>query len=764
MKITYDKLRTLIKSFGKDDNSIQTFVDPDIGGEAQLIYQQANEWNTLLYIKYVFYPSKDINTIIEPMIVDFSGVDFNNLDDDFDKVINILEHYCSVCGVVPETQISITGTNNDDMIRRINGIRETYKQTYDFTYGFAVDLTHLNDAELTTEVIYGEIVKRATSICELFDKTEKVKENSKPLQVTDFTYVYITQSIPVEVALELQFKLKDELNFELKYHSAEFFDAIEEQQRRERLEETKAIAEKCYGLYFDDSLLRDYHNFADDYNVYEEVYKVICDWLEAQDTQGRCRYIVGEETCRIPCIAILLAWVTVTTGTVFIFKAELERIYTEMMNLFLKGSILPANLKFRMLTKQPMIRDRILLGVSTTYYGHINIDTLVALKRVNHPVRVFRGVPLGIILSEILCTNDEGVNVDVSNPIYKGFFMGRPKFTNSDVIVVKDSLSPADIPMDTIDVVVRSFEERRQEVYNNLGTATDAIKSLYSPSGYDKLLPQYLYAFEMIFTHYMGYDKFYTLNDIYIFQMQTENGPQLYACNLEFDSVNVVHPISFCDGKPIIDEEELFVDNIYSPMFVADFQSTVEENGYRYPEVNPEIQAAFEEALRVIKPVVNEEYLQIETESTTKATADIYDYLYPVISTNMQTAASTVVEFDGSLQEDLKIFFKELIYSERKRIANSNLKARSMQSESTDLSVITDNTANINLLKEKIVSGLCDRVALKNRTQDLPKLFNQEYFSYKGLRYLHPVESPVDWTGSIKNITKLSPAMCKKRR
>lgn len=763
MKITYNTLKSLIKNFGRNDEDVQTFIDPESDGEAQIIYQQCLDWGTVPYLKYVFYSRKDISSIVEPLLIDFSEVDFNNLDEDFMRILNIIEHSCYLCGIAPYEKITRFGTDNDDVIHNINNIYNTCLSLTEFPYGFAVDLSSLS--EITTDNIYQEIIGQIEDICEKLKNDNKVKADSQPLQLEDFRYIYITQEIPVDVALDLQKKLKIALNCELKYHSAELFDAIQEQQRRQNLEESKAIAEKCYGLYFDDKLLKDYNNFADDYNKYEEVYNVICDWLKQQGTQGRYRYIVGEETCSIPCIEIMLAWVTVTTGTVFIFKAELETRYNEVISLIVNGSILPADLKFRMLTKIPTIKDRILLGVSTLRYENRDINSLVALKSVNQPVKDIRGIPLGILLSEIQCTNEEGTIVDVKNPSYKGFFMGKPKFSRADTIVATTSLIPAGPPLSTIDVVIDSFEERRQDIFNNLGASTEALRTLYSTAGYKKLFPQYLYAFEVIFTHYMGYDKFYTLNDIYIFPVTTDTGTELYACTLRYDSEYRVHVINFCDGKPIVDREELMVNNIYSPMFIADFQNAVTENGYTYPEINHDIQAAFEEALKVVKPEpANNNIMKLETTSTDIATADIYDYLYPVVSTSINTEPSDIIEADDSLQDDLKIYFKELIYSDRKRAINSNIKTRFMQTETTALSVISDNSANKKFLKEFIVYGLCDRIALKNRTQDLPILFNQQYLSYKGLRYLHPVESLIDWKGAIRTISRLSPAMCKKRR
>lgn len=763
MQISYARLAELLNCFGADDDLIQTFSNPDDGTES-VIYQQSSAWNTLPFIKYVFHARNNLDAIVDPLFIDYSEVDFDNLDENFTGNLNLLEHYYKLCGVVPCNKIYAKGTAHDDIIRRINNIYQDYMQVSDFEYRFEVTLGELGETEITVDSLFEIICNKATAICNELQSRGKTKSNGKPLVCEDFKCVYITEFIPAEVAFELRAKLQTELGYDLKYHCKELSQIIEDRAREQRLEETKAIAERCYGLYFEDSLLRDYKDFANDYTKYDEVYDIVCNWLQKQDTQGRCRYIVGEETCQIPCIEVLLAWVTLTTGTVFLFKAELERKYTAMMDLILKGDILPADLKFKILTKQPLIRDRMLLGVSTLRYGHENIETLVALKKVSRPVKAFRGVPLDIVLSEIKCTHDAYEPVNINNRVHQGFYIGRPKFNDTKVVVQDESLNATSVPYDTIDTVVRNFELRRQEVYDNLGDATDAIKAFYSPANYDKLLSQYLYSFEMIFTHYMGYDKFYTLNDIFIFDMKTEHGVIKYACTLVFEPEFTVQVINFCGDTPVVDNEEITVSNLYSPMFVADFQSTVEDNGYTYPEVNPDIQAAFMEALRVVKPVSSEEYLQLETTSTEEATADIFDYLYPIVSTQSDTTLSSMIEVDGTLKDDLRLFFKELIYSERERVPNSNIRTRFLESNSTELSVITDNSANINLLKEKIVRGLCNPVALYKRTQILPKLFNSEFISYKGLRFLHPTESPVDWTGNLRDIENLSPAMCKKRR
>lgn len=766
MRLSYAELATLLSCFGTDENLTQTFMSPETKEET-VIYQQASPWGTLPYLKYVYFARNNIECIVEPLEVDFSEVDFNNLDKAFNGNLNIVKYYSKLCSVVPADTVFMPTTTNAGVIEAVNTINTLYKERGvigDNTYMFEAPVSDIPENERTVDKLFSTITQRAEYICSALNARGVYKITGQPLECSDFQAVFITDYIPAEVASTLRDRLREECGYELKYWCAELINLIEEKNRARRLEETKAIADKCYGVYFDDNVLRPYKDFANDYSLYDEVYNVVCDWLRNQDLRDRCRFIVGEETCQIPCIEILLAWVTLTTGTVFIFKAELERKYNSVINSVLRGNILPANLKFKMLTRQPLITNRFLLGVSNIKYGHENIDTLVALKHVDNPTGAFRGIPLDLILSEIKCTHDPEERVNVTNTLHRGFYMGRPKFNDITTVVEDKNLSLCGVPYDTIDTVIRNFELRRQEVYDSLGEATDEIKRYYSPLNYERLLSQFLYSFEMIFAHYMGYDKFYTLSDIYIFDVNTPQGVVKYACTLVLRPIYTVNVINFCGNTPVIDTEDMVVDNISSPLFVADFQSAVKEDGYVYPEVNPEIQAAFEKALEVVRPVNTvEDALLIETTVTEEATANIYDYLYPIISTQSTSLLSPVLEIDTEIDESLSYFLKELLYSERRHNINSNVRVRTNMMNSTALSVIEDGTANMKYLYELIVQGLCDRTALYKRTHVLPNLFGQGVLSYRGLRYLHPQESPVDWTGNIRDIQVINPAMCKRR-
>lgn len=763
MDIKYNDLIEALSHFrSNDEGTLMTYnASEDFSGQFETVYQRAGDWELLPYLKFVVYGTERIN-IAEPLCVDFSEIDFSANNIELDRILNMISYYKTI-GIMPKNMVGMRYSTNKS-IQRIHRCYMDAVNVSSYDYGIKLDYSMVQSYGETIEVLMALLDITLTNVCDELNNTHgKTKPDGSNFTPNDFTMIYIIDHMPPTLAIEFMDKLK-ELGKRLYYSSPDLTEELDKVSAAKRLEEMRAIADKCYGVMLDDTLLDDYEDFANDYSKYDEVYDIVCNWVRAQDNENRLRFIVGEKMCRISGVPILLAWVTITTGVVFIFRDLMEIEYTRAMDAILTGEVLPAHLKFKMLTQQPIIRDRMLLGMTSLDYLKKSVDTLVAVKRIDKPVKAICGVPLDIILSEVKCVHEPGAPPYNGSPDYYGFYMDKPKFNTVDVIVEESNFQFAELPYDTVDILARDFEERISDVAMNVQGAIESVVEYYSPANYVKLLSQYLYAFETVFTHYMGYNKFYTINDIYIIDMQTETGIRQYACRLEFETRYTVQPIVMCAGQPVVDPEEIVVDNVYSPLFLSDFQFAVEENGYTYPEVNPMIQSAFMEALKTIRPVTSEDHLQLETASTKEATANIFDYLYPIVSVSTSAQTAYGVDIDSDLITELGKYFKELICEHQERASAGKLLNRGATTMETALTTYMDRQSIIDYAKDFITKGLSSSLSAIDRKYTLPKVFDDKNLSYRGLRFVHPFEAPINWTGRLLAFDKICPALCKRRR
>lgn len=746
MKLEYSELVKMLNCFKTNADGEITFTDPR-NSVTTPIYQSHVDAG-IKYLKYVYYPQVlgyEISAIQEPLTIIFPDeYDPTELYDAShplypteEAILNVIAFSMGSCNILYEGVGELFNTFR----KKVGFVNRTPE------YYFGVQLNGCD----TPQGIFNLIRQRVQELC---------SSPGSNFQPGNFNGVYITEYVAPNVIYELKDLLSksDEYKYTILYQSQDYYTYMQDQRRFANFKAHKLFAESSNSIMFDDSILTPYKDFASDYNKYIEVYDIVCDWVkENVKTQGRC--IVGADTCEIPFIHILLAWVTITTGVVFIFTTMSEDNYNTAIESFLRGELLPSDLKFKMLNIQPKIRDRFLLGVSRVGFGSTRcnngakVNTLVALKDISYPVKSYKGVPLKYIISEIMCNHEE--DSPIKGMPSAGFHMKHPKFTNIASVVKDSTMKIQSAPLSVLDIVIGCFNEHREDVLRYFGTRIidPKIVKAYADDNCEELLQQYIYYFELIFSHYMGYDKFYTLNDIYIFEVDNE----YVACTLEYEPVYTAHAIDFYNGAAIVDSEEMRVSNILSPQYLADYQLVQEhEDGSTTVEINEDIKQAIRAASNAIASANSGSALQIKTEAAGSAelTDDMLSYyLYPVVWADSMSTQGDVITINEDLIEDLKIFFTEYLYAEYNRSAVR--KAR--YSEESDMPLKER-------LKRLIVRELCNHKAQQDREIFLPQLFNSDILSYKGLRYLTMEESPIYWTGELKRISQVNPAMIKRRR
>lgn len=753
MEIKYKELVNYLQNFTKKDGMV--YFKDNMSNEIKQLAMSADNNNIIqdyiLYLKYVYFPSIDPDSEYTQLTIDFSDIDLNEAPDEtFIDIVNTMYN------IVVSNDLSLISPkdklcdNNipDNMREYVAKLNEIYNiictQNY-IRQGISIYID--KDKEFSKKYLW-ELIS--------------AKVDNEDINIK---YLYITNT---DLSLDVIYQIEEALNgtgVHFNYYTKEYSDYKKKQDNYKNIEIENSIANEYFFIHLGIDVFDGYEEFYKSYSDYQKAYDHICEWIISvnhKNTKSMNRFLVERKVNNIPCVEILFAWVTLTTGAVFVFCGSNSISYINTINRIInsKGDLMPAYLKFRLATKYPLIKDRLLLGVASLKFDNRqDKDTLVAVKNISMPIKTLIGVPLRCIFEEIHSGCDEGAGQIYT--LTKGFYMGMPLFNNSEVISKNSAeLDVIDTPFDTIDIIIDEFTRRCEDIYTRLkNTPGKDISEFYDKSKYSSLLDQFIYCFQCIFMHYMGYRKFYTINDIFILPMKVGNDIVNYACVLDFSCQYRVQPVDFILGEPVMDNTEIVVDNVISPEYLLDYMISKKDNGYEYPEINPFIRRALNKALSTITPNVVNDSIKIETSKSYNYTDnmdmsdayDIYRYMYPVIYSEYQQTdnQNIIYSSDGTLRNELSIIFKELIYWSAKSSMQGGQPKYNPGEESIsgDCSSVSCNMS----LKQKVIHDLYNNAAIIGRNISIPNLFENGTVGYKGLRYLNPEkEAPIKWNGELQ--------------
>ena len=626
MRITYKNLRDYIyNSFVYDDGSVVVETDL-IPSNATLFFKMSNKkinthldskYNIIPYLRYVYFPIRLNRDFIDNFfVIDFTGVDFSKEPEKEIEVIFGLIDSCFKCYKC----IELVESNKHECSMSNNPIVEkVFKTIQDELHNGASPYNCLVlsvKESFTKEAFYAELKKRIHNYVENRPKNLSINLKS----------IFLLNGVDDDfIIIDSRQKLK-KLDYELTlvYYSPTLAESYKKSHEDNIKRDEALIADIYYFGSMPSDILDGYEDFRFDYNKYQEVFDIVCNWIEKQPQKYNDRYLVPQKVGAIQCIELLFAWITLVKGVVFVFNGSTSYDYSETINnvMLSNNNLLPPDVRYELLLKQPTINDKLLLGTASLSFGGdsskiaVANEVLVGIKSITHPAKRIMGIPLNIIFNEIKSFFDEdavslrnGVNKNGVNQYNCGFFVGKPVFTKSEL--AKHNPHLVGKPLSTIDVITKAFVDRCEEITNYIksqqGYAIYVPRKYYEFENYDDRFNEYLYCFQSIFNYYAGF-HYYTINDIYIFNVLESNNsePVLYACVMEYNPRFEVHLIDKIGGEFIIDNSPLTLKEVNSPRLLTDYCiKKQDEHGFEYPEINPDIISAIKVSQESIQPVIS---------------------------------------------------------------------------------------------------------------------------------------------------------------
>lgn len=767
MDISYKELKSLLNRFSDTNNGL--VFDNDI------VYLSATAVCKYLYLKYNYLPHYYNNQsyITTPLYVDFDAQSIENETMEVHRILDIMET-CIEFGMFPKQEVSVI----NDACQRINSLYNRSKSIF-YNTGFTIAIKTNDYFDIDNPTNGLNCIKDKIQV--FCNSNDLIKTDGNRVYQNDFNKVIIAKSLDSQYADELSKALSD-IGISLEYYNKDFLDYLTAKIKAERDDYYSQLSATHNGFDFDDSVLEPYRDFAFNYDMYDMAYNAVCEWVSNNGGYDN-RYLIKGDVCTIPCVAELFGWVTLTTGTAFLFANDLDIAYTNFLNYFMCGKELPADIVMRINNIQPRVDKHIYVASALLKHNNNPYNAMVAITDTNRVVRKFKGVPLDLIEKELIHDNDI---------VNHGIYAGPPTFMNYKTVLCDGNLNLLTQPESALDYFLNKFIQTRKDLYeelcvNGLGCTTRLIDFL--KPGNIALLDEYLYSLEVIFSHYMGFDKFYVLSNMFIGTCQVmkrdennewvvdESAPaKKYLCTLESDFTYTVHPIMFINNEPFVDSESIEINSIIPLKFLFDYQNIETENGYSWGKVSDDIVRTVDIATRVLYPKklnkISSSQLRLETKSEHSNAFDpenVLDYVYPVFSTNAvvydESNGGSFIQ-DNSLKDDLYFYIKSYILNSAKVLRNSAIKNAPQVVSYVNFSTFLDNiTEDIeyNVLKEYIICSLTDNTNVQMRNTKLPKLFNNQLLSYKGLRFVGYNETPLNWAGAwYTSMVNVPPAIRKK--
>lgn len=752
MDISYTELKNLINRFSDTNNGLCF--------DNNMVYLSATAVCKYLFLKYNYLPHYYNNPsyITTPLYVDFDASSIENETIEVHAILDIMEA-CLEFGMFPKQEVAVI----NDACQRINSLYNCSKSIF-YNTGFTIAIKTDDCFDINNPNNGLDFIKnRIQNLC---DDNILTKVDGNPIYHSDFNKVIISKSLNSQYADELSNMLAD-IGLSLEYFNKDFLDYLTAKVKAERDDYYSQLSTTHNGFDFDGSVLEPYRDFASNYDMYDDAYNAICDWVSNHGGYDN-RYLIKGDVCTIPCIADLFGWVTLTTGTTFLFANDLDTAYIDFLNYFMCGKELPPDIIMKINNIQPRVDKHIYVASALLKHNNNSYNTMVAITDTNRVVRKFKGVPLDLIEKELVHDNDI---------VNHGIYAGPPTFMDYKSVLCDGNLNLLAQPESALDYFLNKFIQTRKNLYeelcvNGLG-CTNRLIDFLKP-GNISLLNEYLYSLEVIFSHYMGFDKFYVLSNMFIGTCQVmkrndnkewvidENAPaKKYLCTLESDYTYTVHPIVFINNEPFVDTESIEIDSITPLKFLFDYQTIETENGYSWGKVSDDIVRTVDIATRVLYPKklnrIASPQLRLETKSEHSNAFDpenVLDYVYPVFSTNAvvydESNGGSFVQ-DESLKDDLYFYIKSYILNSAKIAQRTAIKNAPQVISYVNFSIFLNNIIEDNeyaTLKEYIICSLTDSTNVQMRNTKLPKLFNSQLLSYRGLRFVGYNETPLNWAGA----------------